>query len=97
MGLKEKISSLLEAPKALTSAADTIRLFRRVDDMEAFQEALEEGEYERARKMTGLSEEEFHNRVSDIRRNSDELAREFSDVATADEEEVRKAIKEAES
>jgi hypothetical protein len=93
MSLRNKFRALTLDPKALTAAADTIRLFRHVNDMQAFRTALEAEEYDRALEHTDLSKDEFHERVSSIRERAVEVGEEHSDVATASPEEIDEATR----
>ena len=87
--LRKKLASLLWEPQALKVAADTILLVRHIKHPIAFKQALREDDYERALKHTDLTEEEFHDRVGSIRERATDLAEEYPEVASADDDEYQ--------
>ena len=93
MQLRQIIRSLLLEPFALRAAADTIDLFRHIDDREAFREAVEQDGLDNAiANHTDLSNDEFHERVARIRERSEDIADEYPEFAEADREEIEQAM-----
>lgn len=82
------LKKVLWDPGALRMAAKAVGLFRRAEDTEEFQQALAEGDLERAQDLVDMSEEEFHETVTEWREQAEELAEKYSDVSEADKEEI---------
>ena len=84
MSVTTGLRKLLWDPGALELAADLIRFFQQADDAEAFRAALAAGEFDRAFAMLDESDEEIHERITELREQGYEVAERHSEVVEGD-------------
>lgn len=89
--VSETVKRVLWDPGALRMVADAIAVIRSIDDIDAFQNAVRNGDYERAMEMSELSEEEFNEKVNRIRASAGRVRDEhegFSELSREDIEQI---------